>query len=174
MQKIHFVTCTLCNDNRLNPTRERYLCWWDVWTPPLQLMCQSIEGNRLTLSSSSHTCRWYHAPYFTSAGEVSIILFSSPSSALHGPPGEPHLEGRAEQRVPLTAAGEEVDERMDGWVEWCQWQALSSVTAGAGYRYLSGSPWCVRLLMTVSSLDRVLVEVRLVNSFEEWVIVCHF
>lgn len=57
-------------------------------------------------------------------------------SAQFAPSGRPSWTEKS-----LTATGEEVDERMDRWEKWCQWQARPSVTAVSGYYPLTEQSW---------------------------------
>lgn len=62
----------------------------------------------------------------------SCLLYTGRELAQCTPSGRPSWTEKS-----LTAAGEEVDERMDRWEKWCQWQARSAVTVIGYYQYVS-------------------------------------
>lgn len=56
------------------------------------------------------------------------------------------------------------DEGMRGWAEWCQWQALSAVTAGVGCQYGSESLEICQMISSREALSvGVWLKVRLVK-----------
>lgn len=143
-----YVSSVSCHEARscssANIRQGEYICdviGWQRrsrWTLQLLLRFMTFSAH---LPSSPNIrpnilCQWssHRGRFWFFARPLSTVY--DRESAQFTPSGKPSWTEKS-----LTAAGEEVDERVDRWEKWCQWQAQSSVTVVSGYYPLTEQSW---------------------------------